>query len=336
MTDFNSTDKLEQSISNYLAGQATPQEREELLSLLRSDAEAAQLFKQLSAVRAIASVPAFAEEAEANLLCLKKQMSLTMPLRKLRTWPVWLKAAAVVLLLLATNFSWYHYTDHLTDTYTNQQNYYEIKVPAGSRTGIELPDGTEVTLNAGSVLRYYRSFGISDRRVQLRGEGYFKVAKNKEVPFLVNTDGLQVQVVGTVFNVSAYENEKYITVDLVEGKVNLNMAGSGGVCQLYPNERAVYDRLTKKMSKSHVNALKAAEWINNQLVFDNESFEDIAKKLEREFRVKIVIQSERLKKEHFSGSFDGRRAIGDILKEIDVENQYVQIVVGDTIYVNNK
>lgn len=282
MAEFNSTDILEQSISNYLAGHATPQEKAELFRLLATDAEAAQLFRRLSAVRAIASVPAFAGEEDANLLCLKKQMPLAIPVRKLSVWSIWMKATAVVLLLLATNFFWFHYTDQLTDTYTSQQNYYEIKVSDGSRTGIELPDGTKVTLNAGSVLRYYRSFGISDRRVQLRGEGYFEVAKNREIPFLVNTDGLQVQVVGTVFNVSAYENDKYITVDLMEGKVNLNVADAGSVCQLCPNERAVYNRLTLKMSKSHVNALKAAEWIKGQLIFDNESFEDIVRKLERE------------------------------------------------------
>ncbi|MEG1866456.1 MAG: FecR family protein, partial [Bacteroides sp.] len=243
------TNDLKLQISNYLAGDCSLLEKNLLLSFLASNAEGAALFQQMSAVRAIASVPAFADEAEANLEQLKKRMQPSTPMNPRKRLPVWMKIAAAVLLLLSFNLGWYLYTDHLTAIYTDQQASYEIKVPAGSRTNIILPDGTDVTLNAGSVLRYSRGFGIRERQVSLSGEGYFKVAKNAKIPFYVHTNGVQVQVVGTMFNVCAYDNERYVTVSLMEGKVNLTLDGNGTCIALAPHDEVIYDRSTRSASK---------------------------------------------------------------------------------------
>lgn len=224
---------------------------------------------------------------------------------------------------------------NLTEVYTNADSPYEIKVPAGSRTNIVLPDGTEVSLNAGSVLRYHRGFGIRERNVTLDGEGYFKVAKNAEVPFFVKTNDVQVQVVGTVFNVRAYDDDNYVMVSLLEGRVNLS-ASANSVMKLFPNEQALYNKNTGRMEKLKTNASKACDWLDGGLTFENASFADIAHRLERKFQVKISIESERLKAEHFSGSFDSNQNIHDILREINVEKQYTWKVSGDTIFITDK
>ena len=225
--------------------------------------------------------------------------------------------------------------ENLTEVYTNADSPYEIKVPAGSRTNIVLPDGTEVSLNAGSVLRYHRGFGIRERNVTLDGEGYFKVAKNAEVPFFVKTNDVQVQVVGTVFNVRAYDDDNYVMVSLLEGRVNLS-ASANSVMKLFPNEQALYNKNTGRMEKLKTNASKACDWLDGGLTFENASFADIAHRLERKFQVKISIESERLKAEHFSGSFDSNQNIYDILHEINVEKQYTWKVSGDTIFITDK
>ena len=336
MTEFNDSDKLELCISNYLSGDATTEESKKLFCFLNSNQEAMLLYQQMAALRAVASMPAFASEEEANLLLLKKRIQPVASTPLHRHSSIWLKIAAMALIIFASNFFWYQYTNSLKEVYTNQQTYYEIKVPAGSRTGVELPDGTEVTLNAGSVLRYYRSFGISDRQVELRGEGYFKVAKNRTTPFFVNTDDVQVEVLGTVFNVSAYDDENDVTVSLIEGRVDLNVADRVKSVQLFPNERAVYNKMTKGMSKHPTNALKSIEWTESILVFENEPSIEIAKRLEREYDVKIIIRSDRLLQEHFSGSFDARRSINDILNEMDVESRYIRRFENDTIFIDNK
>ena len=334
MIEYYDKEELELQISNYLSGNSTDEEKETLLAFLASNEEAARTFREMSAVWALSSVPSFAEIENSNLVQIKERMTAPVsskPVRKLI--PVWLKVAAAVILLIGCNYFWY--TENLTEVYTNADSPYEIKVPAGSRTNIVLPDGTEVSLNAGSVLRYHRGFGIRERNVTLDGEGYFKVAKNAEVPFFVKTNDVQVQVVGTVFNVRAYDDDNYVMVSLLEGRVNLS-ASANSVMKLFPNEQALYNKSTGRMEKLKTNASKACDWLDGGLTFENASFADIAHRLERKFQVKISIESERLKAEHFSGSFDSNQNIYDILREINVEKQYTWKVSGDTIFITDK
>ena len=334
MIEYYDKEELELQISNYLSGNSTDEEKETLLAFLASNEAAARTFREMSAVWALSSVPSFAEIENSNLVRIKERMTApasSKPVRKLI--PVWLKVA--VILLIGCNYFWYTYTENLTEVYTNADSPYEIKVPAGSRTNIVLPDGTEVSLNAGSVLRYHRGFGIRERNVTLDGEGYFKVAKNAEVPFFVKTNDVQVQVVGTVFNVRAYDDDNYVMVSLLEGRVNLS-ASANSVMKLFPNEQALYNKNTGRMEKLKTNASKACDWLDGGLTFENASFADIAHRLERKFQVKISIESERLKAEHFSGSFDSNQNIYDILHEINVEKQYTWKVSGDTIFITDK
>ena len=347
MIEYYDKEELELQISNYLSGNSTDEEKETLLAFLASNEAAARTFREMSAVWALSSVPSFAEIENSNLVRIKERMTApasSKPVRKLI--PVWLKVAGggfflfwvegnAVILLIGCNYFWYTYTENLTEVYTNADSPYEIKVPAGSRTNIVLPDGTEVSLNAGSVLRYHRGFGIRERNVTLDGEGYFKVAKNAEVPFFVKTNDVQVQVVGTVFNVRAYDDDNYVMVSLLEGRVNLS-ASANSVMKLFPNEQALYNKNTGRMEKLKTNASKACDWLDGGLTFENASFADIAHRLERKFQVKISIESERLKAEHFSGSFDSNQNIYDILHEINVEKQYTWKVSGDTIFITDK
>ena len=334
MIEYYDKEELELQISNYLSGNSTDEEKETLLAFLASNEAAARTFREMSAVWALSSVPSFAEIENSNLVRIKERMTApasSKPVRKLI--PVWLKVAAAVILLIGCNYFWYTYTENLTEVYTNADSPYEIKVPAGSRTNIVLPDGTEVSLNAGSVLRYHRGFGIRERNVTLDGEGYFKVAKNAEVPFFVKTNDVQVQVVGTVFNVRAYDDDNYVMVSLLEGRVNLATL-SGSVMKLFPSEQAFYDKNTGRMEKMKSNASSA--WLDGGLTFEDAPFADIAHRLERKFQVKISLESERLKAERFSGCFNSNQSINDILGEINVEKQYTWKVSGDTIFITDK
>lgn len=339
MNKYCDIEDLELRIAAYLSGDSTEEEKETLLTFLASDEEAAQTFREMSAAWAISSVPAFAEIEDENLSYIKQKISFSasaipQPARSRKGIAVWLKVAAAVLLLLGCNYFWYNYTENLTDVYTSAESPYEIKVPAGSRTNIVLPDGTEVVLNAGSALRYNRGFGIRERNVALDGEGYFKVAKNEEIPFFVQANDVQVKVVGTEFNVRAYGDDNYVMVSLLEGRVNLSASGS--VMQLFPSEQALYDKKTGLMEKMKSNARTACDWLDGGLTFENALFADIAHRLERKFQVKISIESERLKTERFSGCFNSNQNINDILEEINVEKQYMWKVSGDTIFITDK
>lgn len=356
INEFYYIEDLEIQISNYLSGNCTREEKEALLAYLASDNEAAKLFREMSVAWAMSSIPVFAAAEDENLATIKAKISaITVPgittstsvsetpavatvtsaVRFKKMISVWTKIAATVILLLGCNYLWYTYTEKLTDTYTSVESTYEIKVPAGSRTNIVLPDGTEVSLNAGSVLRHSRGFGIRDRNVTLNGEGYFKVAKNEKIPFLVKTNDVQISVVGTVFNVRAYDDDNYVMVYLLEGRVNLS-ASSGSVMKLFPSDQVFYDKGTGRMEKMKSNVNTACDWLDGKLTFDNVPFVNIAHRLERKYQVKISIDSEQLRAERFSGSFDSNQSINDILDEINVEKQYTWKVSGDTIFITDK
>lgn len=336
MRNYYDNEELQLEISNYLSSHSTDEEKQELLAFLASDEEAARTFREMSAAWALSSVPSFAASEDSNLSRIKERIDLpaySKPVRKIM--PTWLKIAAAIILLLGCNYFWYTYTENLTELYTHTDTPYEIKAPAGSRTDIVLPDGTKVYLNAGSVLRYYGGFGINNRMVTLDGEGYFKVTKNAKIPFFVKTNDVQVRVVGTVFNVRAYDDDNYVMVSLLEGRVNLS-ASSYHEMKLFPDEQALYDKSTGRMEKMRTDASKACDWLSGRLSFDNTPFADIAHRLERKFQMKINIESERLKAERFSGSFNSNQNIHDILREINVEKQYMWKVSGDTIFIHDR
>ena len=336
MTKDKNTEEIDIQICDYLTGNCTEEERRRLFQTLAADQEKVGLFHTCSLLWALASSHFFAREEKRNLSRVKERIGRRTPMvRTRRSLPLWIKIAAAVLLLIGCNYFWYHYTEQLTELYTCSSSPYEIKVPAGSTTSLVLPDGTKVTLNSGSTLRYDRSFGIHERHVSLDGEGYFQVFKNTEMPFYVSTDGIDVKVTGTIFNVQAYENDNYVMVSLLEGRVELHTA-SQTVMPLYPDEQALYDRQTGRIEKTKMNVHKSCEWLNGGLSFENSTFADIAHRLERKYQVKILIESERLKSECFSGSFDKNQTINDILREINVDKQYTWSIQSDTILITDK
>ena len=117
-------------------------------------------------------------------------------------------------------------------------NYTEIKVPLGAISEIILPDSSQVMLNAGSTIRFRSDYNSNNRDIQLQGEGYFKVAKNENLPLIVNTGNLKIKAVGTEFNVKAYPDEGIIETTLVSGIVEISKEGQDNVqFDLKPNQR---------------------------------------------------------------------------------------------------
>lgn len=339
MEDKNSMN-IESRIADFLAGQCSEKERQELQTLLERDEEAARLMRRMSAVWAVASLPAFVGKEEENLSKIKRQVASEKPKAmrisgRRRRMVAWLATAATVALLLVSNTLWYHHSEELTRAYMAAETPYEIKVPASSRTKVTLPDGSVVTLNAGSTLRYARSFGIDNRNIWLDGEGLFEVEKDKERPFTVHTEDVQVQVLGTVFDLCAYSGDEMVTVALVEGCIAMKTP-RGTRLELKPDEMASYDRRTGKVVKARTDARRVGDWTDGGLTFDNTPFEDIARKLERKFQLKIHIGSERLKRECFSGCFDRDQGLDDILREINVDGRYTWHRKDGTITIMDK
>ncbi|MFV8341987.1 FecR family protein [Flavobacterium sp. XS2P39] len=195
--------------------------------------------------------------------------------------------------------------------------YNTLKIPYGKRFGVELSDGTIVHLNSGTSLRYPVKFiKNKNRQVFLTGEAFFEVAKDKAHPFTVNTQEMNVEVLGTKFNVSTYKEDSTTDVVLVEGKVGLykDQKTKDNWVKLTPGLKGSNIKGQQNITTEKVNTDIYTAWIDGNLVFKNMTFDAIIKKLERHYNVTFVNKNKTLSKEIFNARFDEKESINVVLK----------------------
>ncbi len=196
----------------------------------------------------------------------------------------------------------------------------------GERKKVLLPDSTTVHLNSGSRLSYNKDFGKGNRQVWLNGEAFFEVTKDATHPFLVNTDRMTVKVLGTVFNVKAYNTKEDIETTVVEGKVEVNLKeGAEKKVILLPSEkislknnRIIKDSATSRVARPGISyevktvqpdinktgMPEEAAWVREKVIFTDEPFETVALKMERWYDVQIHFENKKLKTILMTGDFD--------------------------------
>ncbi|MGQ8337768.1 FecR family protein [Sunxiuqinia sp. A32] len=196
-------------------------------------------------------------------------------------------AAIFILAFFIGGFSIY-----LTNqTFQSTVAYNEIQVPGGEKSIITLYDGTKVWLNSGTTLKYPSTFEKSERKVFVNGEAFFDVAKNKNQPFVVNANQIDIKVLGTRFNVYAYQDEPEIQVTLEEGAVHTKAISSKKWTNVKPGEQAIYNNNTKQLHKKTVNTELFSSWKENLLRFEDAPFKDVIKKMEHWYGVRITLDS---------------------------------------------
>lgn len=215
--------------------------------------------------------------------------------RKFRTTEL-LKWAAILLLPIMAIWMTHRYDKkHLL-----AHNPVRIIADRGEKAMVTLPDGSKVWINSESAISYDHTYNQDNRIVTLEGQAYFDVHKDAEKPFIVRTKKLDVQALGTRFDVKAFLDEHDVTVILHSGKVKV----SNDVQNFYllPNEMLVFNTLSGNGIKQKVFAEDYSAWKSGKIRFNNESIEDIAKTLSRIYNVKIVVASESLKSQRFTGT----------------------------------
>lgn len=213
---------------------------------------------------------------------------------------------------------------------------------------IWLPDSTKVTLNAGSFLGVDKNFGIQNRNVYLEGEGFFEVAKNKTLPFIVDVSRYKVKAVGTKFNIRAYKDEEESETALVEGKVQILLPGKkrdNVFKTLVGNEKFVLqanidneinlEEEVKVTPLAQTNLPTHAEiaWIENYIVFENEALGDLVNTLERKYDVSIEIANDEVAKYKYTGSFQNEK-IEEVLMALQISYPFTYTINGDKIIIN--
>lgn len=192
-----------------------------------------------------------------------------------------------------------------------------VIVPYGESAEVYLSDNTHVWLNSGTKLVYPAKFEGKTRNVELTGEAYFDVSHNPENPFHVQTPELTIEVLGTSFNVEAYNKTAEVNVTLVEGKVNLQNTLGSILTELSPGENARFDLAQKKIRIAKVNTDFFTTWKDGYLLFKDETLEEMALKFERWYNVKVIFDDEAIKQIKFTGTILKNKPIDqvfDILK----------------------
>ena len=250
-------------------------------------------------------------------------------------------------------------TDRTTSSNPQKNLQSEISTKAGSRSKIQLPDGSSVWLNGGSKLLYDNlNFGKKIREVTLIGEGYFDVVKNSEKPFIIHANKVNIKVLGTAFNVKAYPGEKNTETSLIRGRIEVTIKNRTEKIMMNPNDKLIVsndevesgrvNNNTKKkvaegsdvfMAMRHLtiandeSTVIETAWVDNKLVFDKETFEEVALKMEKWYGVSIHITDNQLKLQQLTGTFE-KETVAEALHALklstpifkyEISDQYIKI-----------
>ena len=266
------------------------------------------------------------------------------PRRRLVMWGT---AAGVAALVLILAFRFWP-ANQSEPTLMMGKNVSEVSTRFGSKSKLVLPDSTVVWLNAGSRLTYDEGFGREHRNTTLAGEAFFDVTKDN-VPFIINTKNVQIKVLGTAFNVKAYPNEKTVETSLLRGRVEIRLASRPDEPYiLMPNEKLAVtneapDAPSNTESKLTIvrsgltltpsdSTIVETCWVDNKLIFQDESFSDIARKMERWYDVSIRIRDERLSEMRLTGTFESEN-IRQALTALQIAFPFQFTMTGNQIQI---
>ncbi len=214
-----------------------------------------------------------------------------------------------------------------TELAQNEITWHEIHSPAGMRSHVVLPDGTDLWLNAESKIKYSIPFTRENRHVELTGEAFLKVVKNENAPFIVNAGAASVKVLGTQFNFKAYPEDEQLEVALTEGSVEFNGTTADGkkaAVTLIPNDFLAMNKTTGQVKLQNKNLNKYISWVKNIIIFDETPMPEVAKTLERWYGVKVVIADTEINKYKFTTTFENE-SLFRVLELLELSSPAIKI-----------
>ncbi len=246
----------------------------------------------------------------------------------------WMRYAALIVMLLVPSSIIYWLVDQSASA--RYAELTEVFVPFGERRMVTLPDGSEVWLNAGSLLIYPKDYENSASRiVYLTGEASFSVYKNPEKPFIVKTTYFDVQALGTVFTVESYPEDSCTLATLEEGRVQVTVKGEGQRSSiLKPDQQLVYWHQTNEVKILSVDASLYKMERSGYLIFENSPFSRIIASLERKFNVTMHYNSQKYAVEYYNVKFAPDESLDQVL---EVLHQLIGINYkrkGDVVFIN--
>jgi ferric-dicitrate binding protein FerR (iron transport regulator) len=231
-------------------------------------------------------------------------------------WYYWKRIAAVLVITFLTAITIKFFLGLKTD-YNREVVYNEVYATFGTRSALKLADGSLVWLNSGSSLKYPDKFIRSERQVILKGEAYFEVHSDKKHPFIVQTSVMTVKATGTKFSVSAFANDRNAEVTLLHGNVSVTSQTGAKkdevISEMKPNQHLVLDTMSGKIELNNVDGYKYIAWKDGKLVFRNEPFNLVIKKISQLYKVDIELKGNELQDYRYRATFEDE-SLSEILK----------------------
>jgi ferric-dicitrate binding protein FerR (iron transport regulator) len=200
--------------------------------------------------------------------------------------------------------------------------YNVLTTPRGGQYRLALPDGSQVWLNAASSIRYPTAFTGRERRVEITGEAYFEIAKNPQMPFYVKVNDMQVEVLGTHFNVMAYANEDAVRTTLLEGSVKVNRGSS--TVFLKPGQQSALGEKGAVSVIDGADTEEAVAWKNGLFEFDNVSIETVLRQISRWYDVDVQYEGNTMPS-HFGGQISRYSNLSQVLKILELSGIHFRI-----------
>jgi ferric-dicitrate binding protein FerR (iron transport regulator) len=335
MTDQRFTELL----GKQLAGEISPDESVELKSILADNEALRTEYKQLQTYFESET----AEEENIDLVFDRISAQIQVPnepnlkVTKSKGYSVWLKIAAVAAVVLAGVLIYNR--EAIFFNKADQLALKQVQTKASEIKTVVLADGSTVKMNSGSNLRYPEHFSGDTRNVYLSGEAFFEVKKDALHPFIVHTEQLAVKVLGTAFDVKAYQNDAFTETTLIRGKVSISLKNNTAqTFILKPNDKFTLAEGKPNLSQlthfSGTGAERVMEtaWTNHELIYKNNRFDEIAKLFERWYDVKIAFKEADLKTVKFTGHVD-KETIVEALNVLKLIENFNYSIKGKNVYI---
>ncbi|QXP63359.1 FecR family protein [Polaribacter sp. HaHaR_3_91] len=211
---------------------------------------------------------------------------------------------------------------------TSPTLYHTLNIPLGKTFKVKLSDGTTVHLNSGTTFKYPKQFSTAGNRlVYLEGEAFFEVEKDATRPFIVNIADVDVKVLGTKFNISAYSNTTNYSCVLVEGSVDVSNENYNSL--LIPNQKASWNNENIPFKIEEVNTDLYTSWVYGEYILDASHFSEISKKLERAFNVRIINNNKLLESQEFSGTINFKTSTIENILDLLKFDTYFEYTIKD-------
>lgn len=327
-----SNDRIWILFGKQLSGDISPEELSELEALMKDDPEAA-------ASRELAATIWHTPIQEAGTAHNSKERVWDMvapQLQMRRRFPAVrrLAAAAAAAAVFAAVWTGWQFTRPASPVLQ------QLSTAPGGKSRVELPDGSIVWLNCNTRLHYEKNnFGKQHREITLTGEAFFDIAKSNGIPFIIHAGKVNIRVLGTAFNVKAYEGDSAVFTTLVRGKIAVTFQEKTVV--LHPEEKLTVPVTStatvlqqKHLEKDSSGQLPEISWLNNKLVFDNNTFGELAEKMSRWYGVTFHFESAGLQQLRFSGIID-TESIEEALKMLQLSRPFNFRIDGKEVSISN-